>query len=81
MPTKEKIGVVVSNQMNKTVVVAIQKQSAHGKYKKTITTTKKHKAHDEHNQYTIGDIVKIQETRPLSKTKRWKVINLVAESK
>lgn len=75
MPTQEKVGLVISNKMDKTVIVVVKKQSFHNKYRKTISVTKKYIAHDQYNQYKIGDIVKIQETKPLSKTKRWKVIN------
>ena len=75
MPLKEKIGLVVSNKMDKTITVAVKTQNFHKKYRKTISTTKKYKAHDEYNQFHVGDVVKIQETRPVSKTKRWQVIN------
>jgi len=70
-------GVVVSNKMKKTVVVAVTQSKKHPKYQKYFTVTKRLKAHDENNEYRIGDKVMIQETRPLSKEKRWKVINKV----
>jgi small subunit ribosomal protein S17 len=68
------IGKVISNRMDKTVVVAVTRLFQHSKYKKTVKRITKFKAHDEHNKYNIGDIVKIIETRPLSKEKRWKII-------
>nr|YP_009294183.1 ribosomal protein S17 [Hildenbrandia rubra]AOM67425.1 ribosomal protein S17 [Hildenbrandia rubra] len=75
MPLKKKTGLVVSDKMDKTIVVAVKRQSFHKKYRKTISITKKYKAHDERNKCKVGDIVKIQETRPLSKTKCWAVID------
>lgn len=74
MASKEIIGTVISNKMNKTIVVAVNKKTAHKKYKKTLPQTKKYFVHDEHNQYKTGDIVKIILTRPLSKHKCWKVL-------
>ena len=71
MPIKEKTGVVVSNKMQKTIVVSIENRITHKKYGKVISITKKYKAHDEKNECQIGDLVTISETRPLSKTKRW----------
>nr|YP_009296730.1 ribosomal protein S17 [Apophlaea sinclairii]AOM65870.1 ribosomal protein S17 [Apophlaea sinclairii] len=76
MALKEKTGIVISNKMNKTIVVAVKKQNFHTKYRKNILLTKKYKAHDERNQYTVGDIVTIKEVKPISKTKRWTVINI-----
>jgi len=67
-------GVVVSDKMQKTVVVAITSLKLHSKYQKYFKVTKKFKAHDENNEYHTGDKVLIQETRPLSKEKRWRVI-------
>jgi small subunit ribosomal protein S17 len=64
-------GVVVSDKMTKTVVVAVTRLKKHPKYKKYYKVTKKYKAHDEKNEYHVGDKVVIQETRPLSKEKRW----------
>jgi len=69
-----KKGVVSSNKMDKTVVVSTQEYKMHPKYKKRFKVTKKFYAHDEKNVCQIGDVVTIQETRPLSKTKRWQVV-------
>ncbi|MEB3309390.1 MAG: 30S ribosomal protein S17 [Snowella sp.] len=77
MAVKERVGVVVSNKMDKTVVVAIENRSPHPKYGKIVVKTKKFKAHDEENQCKEGDRVRIQETRPLSKTKRWTVAEIL----
>lgn len=77
MAVKERVGVVVSDKMNKTVVVAIESRSPHPKYKKIVVKTKRYKAHDEENQCKTGDRVRIQETRPLSRTKRWKVAEIL----
>ena len=74
MASKEIIGTVISNKMNKTVIVAVNNKIAHKKYNKTIPKTKKYFVHDETNQYKIGDRVKIISTRPLSKHKCWKVL-------
>lgn len=73
MPRKELTGKVVSNKMDKTVVVAVANSSPHRKYEKQIVTTNKFKAHDAENKCNIGDSVRIQECRPLSKEKRWLV--------
>jgi small subunit ribosomal protein S17 len=80
MAIKERVGIVVSNKMDKTVVVAVESRSPHPKYGKIVVKTKKFKAHDEENQCQEGDKVRIQETRPLSKTKRWQVINIMNHS-
>jgi small subunit ribosomal protein S17 len=77
MAVKERVGVVVSDKMDKTVVVAIESRSPHPKYGKIVVKTKKFKAHDEDNQCKEGDRVRIQETRPLSKTKHWKVAEIL----
>jgi small subunit ribosomal protein S17 len=77
MAVKERIGLVVSDKMDKTVVVAIESRTAHPKYGKIIVRTKRYKAHDEENKCKVGDQVRIQETRPLSKTKRWAVIDIL----
>ncbi|MFO7152544.1 MAG: 30S ribosomal protein S17 [Bacillota bacterium] len=74
---KVRTGVVVSNKMDKTIVVAVESIIRHPLYGKTIKRTKKFKAHDENNQCQIGDVVKIMETRPLSKTKRWRLVEIV----
>lgn len=77
MAIKEVIGKVINHKMNKTITVAVIRKIAHQKYKKIISKTKKYYAHDEDNYYSTGDIVKIQEIRPLSKTKCWKVIEKI----
>ncbi|MGK7930244.1 MAG: 30S ribosomal protein S17 [Microcystaceae cyanobacterium] len=77
MAVKERVGVVVSNKMDKTVVVAIENRSRHPKYQKIVVNTKKYKVHDEDNQCKEGDRVRIRETRPLSRTKRWTVAEIL----
>lgn len=77
MSIKEKVGIVISNKMTKTVTVAVKTKIPHTKYGKILARTKKYKVHDETNECNIGDIVKIQETRPLSKTKFWTLISKV----
>lgn len=77
MPIKEVIGKVISHKMNKTITVAVIKKTSHKKYNKVLLKTKKYYAHDEYNSYHTGDIVKIQETRPISKQKSWTVIKKV----
>ncbi|VEP16446.1 30S ribosomal subunit protein S17 [Hyella patelloides LEGE 07179] len=77
MAVKERVGEVVSDKMDKTVVVAIENRSPHPKYKKIVVRTKKYKVHDESNQCKIGDRVRIRETRPLSRTKRWTVAEIL----
>ena len=76
MAIKERVGVVVSDKMDKTVVVAIENRSSHTKYGKIVVRTKRYKAHDEENQCKSGDRVRITETCPLSKTKRWTVAEI-----
>lgn len=78
---KVRIGSVVSDKMDKTAVVAVETFVTHPLYKKQIKKTTKFKAHDESNECGIGDIVKIMETRPLSKDKRWRVVNIVEKAK
>ncbi|MDH4269150.1 MAG: 30S ribosomal protein S17 [Dehalococcoidia bacterium] len=75
---KVRKGIVVSNKMAKTVVVAVETRKVHPLYKKAIRLTKKYKAHDENNACKIGDKVKIVETRPLSKEKRWRVAEIMS---
>ncbi|ACM23178.1 MULTISPECIES: 30S ribosomal protein S17 [Thermotoga] len=77
MPRKRMIGVVVSDKMDKTVVVAVERHVQHPLYKKYIKRTKKYHAHDEKNECRVGDVVEIEETRPLSKTKRWRVVKII----
>jgi len=74
MAAREKVGVVVSDKMQKTVVVAVENRIAHPKYAKIVINTRRFKAHDPEDQYKVGDRVRIQETRPLSRDKRWQVI-------
>ncbi|MGK7912120.1 MAG: 30S ribosomal protein S17 [Synechococcus sp.] len=74
---KVQVGLVVSDKMDKTVVVAVENRIAHPKYGKIVVKTKKYKAHDEDNQCKRGDRVRIAETRPLSKTKRWEVAEIL----
>src|SRR2546423_998301 len=74
---KSRIGVVVSNKMTKTVVVEVQRRTKHGKYGKFMTERKKYKAHDEDQACKVGDKVRILETRPLSKEKRWRVAEIL----
>jgi small subunit ribosomal protein S17 len=74
---KVQVGKVVSNKMEKTIVVAIETYKKHDLYHKRIKVTKKFKAHDENNEAKIGDVVKIMETRPISKDKRWRLVEIV----
>jgi small subunit ribosomal protein S17 len=78
MAVKERVGLVVSDKMNKTVVVAVENRSPHPKYGKIVVRTKRYKAHDEENKCKTGDRVRIQETRPLSRTKRWIVAEILS---
>ncbi|MDJ0598063.1 MAG: 30S ribosomal protein S17 [Crocosphaera sp.] len=73
MAVKERVGVVVSTKMDKTAVVAVENRSPHPKYGKIVVKTKNFKAHDPENKCQEGDRVRIRETRPLSKTKRWEI--------
>ena len=77
---KVRTGVVVSDQNDKTVTVVVERQFAHPLYTKQVRKTKKYRAHDETNEYKTGDVVRIVETRPLSKTKRWRVVELLDRS-
>ncbi len=79
--SKVRSGRVVSDKMDKTRVVAVQRITRHPLYGKTIRQTKKFKFHDEANESRVGDIVKIVETRPLSKDKRWRLLEIVQRSK
>jgi small subunit ribosomal protein S17 len=74
---KTRVGVVVSDKMEKTIVVAVETLVAHPLYKKRIRRTKKFKAHDENNEARIGDKVRVMETRPLSKDKRWRLVEII----
>src|SRR5215212_1792219 len=75
---KEKVGRVVSDKMDKTIVVSVERLSRHPLYKRVIRLTTKFKAHDERNEARIGDTVRIVESRPLSATKRWRMVEIVA---
>ena len=78
---KTRIGVVVSDKMDKTIVVAIRTRVKHPLYGKIMNRTNKIKAHDEENQCGVGDTVKIMETRPLSKDKRWRLVEIIEKAK
>jgi small subunit ribosomal protein S17 len=78
---KERIGVVVSNKMNKSIVVAVRTKVKHPIYKKFINRTKNMMAHDEDNACNIGDTVRISETRPLSKNKNWRLVEIIERAK
>ena len=78
---KNRIGRVVSDKMDKTIVVAIETKVRHPLYGKTVNRTTKFKAHDENNEARIGDRVSIMETRPLSKDKRWRLVEIVEKAK
>jgi small subunit ribosomal protein S17 len=73
---QQKTGRVVSNKMEKTIVVAVESLKRHRLYKRTYKSTTKFKAHDEHNEARIGDMVRIEETRPISKDKRWRLVEI-----
>jgi len=78
---KERIGVVVSNKMNKSIVVAVKRKVKHPIYGKFVNKTTKFAAHDEEDTCNIGDTVKIMETRPLSKTKSWRLLEILERAK
>ena len=78
---KTRVGKVVSDKMDKTVVVIVEDRVAHKTYKKIIGRTYRLKAHDENNECGIGNIVRVMETRPLSKDKRWRVVEIVEKAK
>ena len=78
---KERVGVVISNKMDKTITLAAKYKERHPIYGKFVTKTKKYHAHDEKNECGVGDTVRIMETRPLSKTKRWRVVEIVEKAK
>lgn len=78
MAVKERVGLVVSDKMQKTVVVAVENRAPHPKYGKIMVKTQRYKAHDEENKCQVGDRVRIRETRPLSKTKRWVVTDILS---
>ena len=78
---KTRVGKVVSNKMDKTIVVAVENHVKHPLYKKVVKSTYKLKAHDENNECNIGDTVKVMETRPLSKDKRWRLVEIISRAK
>jgi small subunit ribosomal protein S17 len=78
---KERIGVVVSNQMEKSIVIAVKRKEKHPIYGKFVNKTTKLMAHDEKNECNVGDLVKIMETRPLSKNKRWRLVEIIERAK
>ena len=78
---KTRTGIVTSDKMDKTIVVAIKTKVRHPLYGKMVNRTRKFKAHDENNECGIGDTVKIMETRPLSKDKRWRLVEIVEKAK
>lgn len=78
---KTRVGLVVSDKMDKTVVVEVVRLYSHPLYKKRVKTTKRYKAHDEANECQVGDKVRIEECRPLSKDKSWKVISIIEKAK
>ena len=80
MPVKQEVGIVISNKMQKTIVVKIENRYPHPMYAKTLTKTKKYLAHDELETCNIGDKVLVQECRPLSKRKRWKLVEILSKS-
>ena len=80
MPVKQEIGIVISNKMQKTIVVKIEDRYSHPIYYKTLSKTKKYLAHDEFETCNIGDQVLVEECRPLSKRKRWKLVEILSKS-
>lgn len=78
---KSRIGTVVSDKMDKTVVVSVERRFSHPLYGKQMTRSKKFHAHDENNDYHVGDVVRIVETRPLSKLKRWRVAEVIERAR
>ena len=78
---KERTGVVLSNKMEKSITVAVKWKEKHPIYGKFVNKTKKYHAHDENNECSIGDTIKLMETRPLSKTKRWRLVQIIERAK
>ena len=78
---KERVGIVVSDKMDKTVTVAVERKIQHPLYKRIVKKTNTFKAHDQDNRCNMGDKVRIMETRPLSKTKRWRIVEIIEKSK
>ena len=80
MPVKQQVGIVISNKMQKTIVVKVENRYPHPMYSKTLIKTKKYLAHDESEKCNIGDQVLVEECRPLSKKKRWKLVQIMSKS-
>ena len=80
MPVKQQVGIVISNKMQKTIVIKVENRYPHPMYAKTLIKTKKYLAHDELEKCNIGDEVLVQECRPLSKRKRWKLVEILSKS-
>ena len=80
MPVKQQVGIVISNQMQKTIVVRVENRYSHPIYSKILIKTKKYLAHDELEECNIGDQVLVEECRPLSKRKRWKLVKILSKS-
>ncbi len=80
MAIKERLGIIVSDKMDKTVVVAVESRVPHPKYGKIVVRTKRYKVHDADNSCSVGDRVRIRETRPLSRTKRWAVADILTSA-
>jgi len=80
MAIKEKVGIVVSNKMDKTCIVAVSDRVLHKRYKKVVTKTKRYAVHDSEFNSSVGDEVRIRETRPISKTKNWVLISVLRKS-
>ena len=80
MPVKQQIGIVISNKMKKSVVIKVENRYSHPIYSKTLTKTKKYLVHDEFDECNIGDQILVEECRPLSKRKRWKLIKILLKS-
>jgi small subunit ribosomal protein S17 len=80
MPVKQQVGIVISNKMQKTIVIKVENRYSHPMYSKTLIRTKKYLAHDQLEECNIGDQVLVEECRPLSKRKRWKLIKILSKS-
>ena len=80
MAVKEKVGIVVSNKMKDTLIVSVNERIIHKRYKKVITRTKRYNVHDSTSNSFVGDLVRIRETKPISKTKNWVLINVLRKS-
>ncbi len=78
---KERIGIVTSNKMEKSITVSVERKKKHPMYGKFVKSTKKFHAHDEKNECNIGDTVRIMETRPMSKTKNWRLVEIIERAK